>query len=431
MAMSGGVDSSVAAALLHEQGYNVVGVFMRLGVEPGRETCAVTAADAPNPRKAAGHTVSRRKHAPSASLPILAPTPIRADRARGCCSAADAADARSVAARLGVPFYALNFKPDFQRLIDDFADEYVRGRTPNPCVRCNQWLKFGRLADYAEVVEAEWIATGHYARVRHHHGAARLFRSTDRRKDQSYVLFGVAPAVLAKTLFPLGELTKEQVRDEARRLGLQVHDKPDSQDICFVPDGDYARIVAARRPESLRPGDIRHVDGRVVGRHGGVATLTIGQRRGLDVALGDRVYVTALDAETGTAWVGPREALETNGLVATDVNWLDGGTQGIGREAPTFSRDPQGSDSPHHVARGALSTDLPAPAACEPVRADVQIRYHHVPVPATVHADGNGTARVTFDRPVEAVTPGQAAVFYREDEVLGGGWIERGMFHGP
>lgn len=407
IAMSGGVDSSVAAALLREQGYDAVGVFMRLGTEHGPQPpSAATHGTGVSPVDAiCGTAVSpvdarRQLSAAASSLPVVSNRP---DRARGCCSASDAADARSVAARLNIPFYAVNFKPDFQRLIDDFADEYARGRTPNPCVRCNQWLKFGRLAEYADAMDCEFIATGHYAVTRRDAAGVHLHRATDRAKDQSYVLFGVPRDVLARTLFPLGDMSKDRVREQARLLGLDVHDKPDSQDICFVPDRDYARVVRARRPDALRPGDIRHVDGRVVGRHEGVATLTVGQRRGLDVALGERVYVTSLDAETDTVWVGPRESLAADGLIATDVNWL--------REVSQIIEC--GSSRGRKAAGGT--------------RASVQIRYHHEPAQATITPRTDASADVQFDHPVEAITPGQAAVFYNNDEVLGGGWIDRAI----
>ncbi|MCK6486205.1 MAG: tRNA 2-thiouridine(34) synthase MnmA [Phycisphaerae bacterium] len=380
VAMSGGVDSCVAAAMLRAAGYDVVGVFMRLGSEAAHGGQAMLAAsDETRCDSSLGSA--------GMSLP-LAP----ADRTRGCCSASDASDARTVAARLGIPFHSLNFQPDFDRLIDYFADEYVRGRTPNPCVRCNQWLKFGRLEAYADVFEAEFIATGHYARVTHASDGPRLFRARDRRKDQSYVLFGVSRDVLRRTLFPIGELSKEEVRAEARRMGLAVFDKPESQDICFVPDGDYWSVVSRRRPAALRPGEIRHIDGRLVGTHTGVASFTIGQRRGVRVALGEPVYVTALDAASGVVTVGPREALFSGGLIAADVRWI---------------RPPDDRNAA--------------------IRAAVQIRYHHQPVPATLDVLDGGDVRVAFDAPVEAATPGQAAVFYDGDEVLGGGWIAKSV----
>lgn len=362
VAMSGGVDSSVTACLLREQGYDVVGVFMRLGAEPVAATCDPS----------------------TVSLPIASDQP---DRHRGCCSALDATDARVVAGKLGIPFYALNFQEDFAKLIDYFADEYAVARTPNPCVRCNQWLKFGKLIAYADAINADLIATGHYARVDIVEDRPRLRRAVDSDKDQSYVLFGIAPEVLCRTLFPLGGMTKPEVRAHARRFGIAVHDKPDSQDICFVPDRQYARVVQNRRPDAFIPGEIRHVDGRVLGSHTGIPNFTVGQRRGLNIAVGSPVYVTDLDADSGTVTVGPQESVYESTVRATSMQWL-----------------------------------TPPPA--EPFRANVRIRYNHDAAPALVHTNGDDTVEALFDDPQWAVTPGQAMVIYDEDEVLGGGWIE-------
>jgi tRNA-specific 2-thiouridylase len=365
--MSGGVDSGVAACLLHEQGYDVVGVFMRLGAE----------------NAVVGVTERRGDF----SLPISSNA--LPDRHRGCCSAADATDARLVAGMLGIPFYALNFEEDFSRLIDYFADEYAKARTPNPCVRCNQWLKFGRLVEYADAIGADWIATGHYAKTVHSDGGTRLCRARDARKDQSYVLFGVPPDVLSRTLFPLGDMTKAEVRDVARRRGLALHDKPESQDICFVPDRAYERIVRHRRPDAFADGEIRHTDGRVLGRHEGLPNFTIGQRRGLRVAVGSPVYVADLDESTGTVTVGPAAELMSPQAHVANISWL-------------------------------------RPPTCASFRASVQIRYNHVAADAAVSVMTDSTqAVVQFDEPQWAVTPGQAAVFFDGDEVLGGGWIEK------
>ncbi len=434
--MSGGVDSSVAACLLHEQGYDVVGVFMRLGSHehlPAGGDAASIAQAAQNARAADAcatdacavdklDTSAESGRAPrTVPLPVQSAAP-RGDRHRGCCSAEDATDARVVAGKLGVPFYALNFEKDFSKLIDRFADEYAVGRTPNPCVLCNSWLKFGKLRSYADAVGAEYIATGHYARLDWREdgaGMARPILRTARHteKDQSYFLFGVSPRMLRRTLFPLGDLTKEQVRAHARRLGLAVHDKAESQDICFVPDRDYAAVVRARRPEAFVPGEIRHVDGRVLGRHDGLPQFTVGQRRGVRVAEGAPIYVTNLDASTGTLTVGPRESALTGALRASGVHWLI--------DRPTG-----------------------------PIRALVRVRYNHAAAPATVtiHAANDGipssgdrdraglgsghgvvsgesaggadTVIVRFDEPQWAVAPGQAAVFYDGEVVLGGGWID-------
>ncbi|NLX20850.1 MAG: tRNA 2-thiouridine(34) synthase MnmA [Phycisphaerae bacterium] len=357
VAMSGGVDSSVAACLLHEQGHEVVGLFMRTGVE------GVTA-----------------------SADARDPDPV-AERHRGCCSALDASDARAVAGRLGVPFFALNFKADFERIIDHFAGEYLRGRTPNPCVMCNEYLKFGRLAEYGRAVGADFVATGHYARIDRCGDEYCLRRGRDTEKDQSYVLFGMGREMLSRTLFPIGELTKEQVRAEARRFGLPICDKRESQDICFVPDRDYARVVRERRPDSFVPGAIVDREGHEVGRHEGIAHFTVGQRRGLRVAMGKPIYVTRIDAKDHTVTIGSREDLAADHLEASSVRWLI--------EPPTH-----------------------------PLHVEVKIRYTHRPAAAVVEAIGPDRVRVAFREPQTAITPGQAAVLYDEDMVLGGGWID-------
>jgi len=352
VAMSGGVDSSVAAAILVEQGFDVVGLFMRMGVE----------ARGPEDGAPAGRAA--------------------------CCSAADAADARFVAGVLNIPFFALNFSAEFGGIIRHFADEYARGRTPNPCILCNERLKFGRLLDYAIATGAEFVATGHYARVENTAEGVRLLRAVDRAKDQSYVLFELGRAVLARTRFPIGHLRKNEVRRKAEQLGLPVHSKPDSADICFAPDGNYARVVGTYRPDALRPGDVCDPDGRVVGGHEGIARYTIGQRHGLRIAMGVPMYVTNIDAQTNVVTIGPRECLLRDGLLASDVRWL---------------------------------IDEPA----GPVQGEVQIRYTHAAAPATIEPMPGGAARVRFRSPQTAITPGQAAVFYDGDRVLGGGWIER------
>ncbi len=372
VAMSGGVDSSVAACLLQEQGYDVMGVFMRLGVhEPAQDEDACAA------------------DARSLNLPIQRPEADRPDKHRGCCSAADAADARAVAGRLGIPFYALNFQADFADLINYFADEYAAARTPNPCVLCNQRLKFGKLIAYADAVGADLVATGHYAIIDMHAGEPRLRRAAYRDKDQSYVLFGMPPEIMRRTLFPLGAMTKDEVREHARRFGLTLHDKPESQDICFVPDGDYARVVRERRPDAFRPGSIRHIDGRELGRHEGIGNFTIGQRRGIGVAAGSPIYVAELNAETATVIVAPKDDLYARTAVADNAIW--------------HGEPPQ-----------------------QPMRAFVKIRYNHEAAPATVEASSDGARiHVEFDKPQLAVTPGQALVVYEGDIVLGGGWISK------
>lgn len=353
VAMSGGVDSSVAACLLHEQGYDVIGLFMRVGAQ-----------------------------APAADSATPAGRP-----QQGCCSATDAADAQLVAGKLNVPFYALNFERDFDGIIDYFVDEYRWGRTPNPCVVCNSNLKFGRLLGYADAVGADFIATGHYARMETRDGRRRLCQGVDRRKDQSYVLFSLDRTVLDRVLLPVGGMTKDQVRQEAARLGLGVCEKPDSVEICFVPDRDYARLVRQRRPEAFRPGNVVDQQGNVLGRHQGIANFTIGQRRGLGIAVGHPVYVTRLDVLDNTVTLGDRDALLRQSFQVRRLNFLDQ------PPSPTF-------------------------------RARVKIRYHHQAAPATIELRHDDSAAVTFDEPQSAVTPGQASVFYDGDAVIGGGWIE-------
>ncbi|MCI0461488.1 MAG: tRNA 2-thiouridine(34) synthase MnmA [Gemmataceae bacterium] len=349
LAMSGGVDSSVAAYLLREQGYEVIGLFMRTGV-----------------------------HGPEDE---------RAAHKKGCCSALDAGDARRVADRLDIPFYALDFERDFGRIMDYFADEYTAGRTPNPCVVCNTWLKFGKLWAYGKQLDADFIATGHYARVLDRGGRFELHRAADPAKDQSYVLFGISARVLPHLTFPIGDRRKEEVRALARAAGLGIAAKPDSVEICFVPDNDHASFVRRRRPEHDTAGEIVDRGGNVLARHDGIEQFTIGQRKGLGFAAGSRRYVLEIVPETHTVVVGDREELLATGLVASRVNWLG--------EAPT------------------------GPLTCT-----AKIRYRHPGAPAVVTPLHEGGARVDFATPQSAITPGQAVVFYEGDRVLGGGWIE-------
>ncbi len=363
VAMSGGVDSSVAACLLVEQGYEVMGLFMRTGVKDPERSGSAEGHESPAAQKVTS-------------------------RHQGCCSASDAADARFVAGMLGIPFYALNFEREFDTLIDHFADEYARGRTPNPCIVCNDRLKFGRIVEYADAVGARYIATGHYARIAQRGGRAVLMRGRDEKKDQSYVLFGLDRAILQRVLFPVGELTKDEVRAIARRFNLPNCDKPDSVEICFAPDRDYARVVRQRRPEAFAEGDVIDGDGRVVGRHKGVPHYTVGQRRGLGIAAGIPIYVTRLDVEKNTVTVGQSDALMHSALVA---------------DRASFQVDPPDG----------------------PFRAAVKIRYLHQAAPATVEPLDGGRVRVVFDEPQRAIAPGQAVVFYDGDVVLGGAWIER------
>ena len=350
VAMSGGVDSSVAALLLCRQGCDVVGVFMRSGV---------------------AHP--RADHDP------MYPT---------CCSRTDADDARHTASQLGIPFYELDFRAEFEALMERFCREYARGRTPNPCIECNTRLKFGRLWDYAQQIDANAIATGHHARIVHDHDGPELHRGCDAAKDQSYALFAVRPEVLSHMRLPVGQYHKAQVREIARQVGLETQSKRESQEICFVPDNDYRGFVRQRLGGASRPGPIVDVHGRVLGQHDGIEGFTIGQRRGLGVAVGRPQYVVRLDAAANRVIVGDRRDLDSTRLLATGVNWL-----------------------------------VPVPDG--PLRAPVQIRYQHPGAMATICPEGPSRAVVVFDETQSAVTPGQAAVFYRGDRVLGGGWIDR------
>jgi tRNA-specific 2-thiouridylase len=380
VAMSGGVDSSVAACLLVEQGYEVIGLFMRVGHHG--------AAEIPTTEGSA----DRRTH-------------------QGCCSASDAADARFVAGMLGIPFYALNFEKDFDAIIDHFADEYARGRTPNPCVMCNDRLKFGRLVEYADAVGARYVATGHYARIDRCGGSPRLLRGVDARKDQSYVLFGLGREVLDRILFPVGDLRKDEVRRIAAKHNLPNQHKPDSVEICFVPDRNYARVVRDRRPDGFSEGEVVDFAGLVIGRHGGIANYTIGQRRGLGIAAGKPMYVTQLDVLNNRVVMGGADDLLSAGLVAERVNLLADVVAAAG---------PDGGESRGSCEESAGSGS----AGAGSFRAQVKIRYLHEAALATVRLLPRRRANIAFDAPQRAVTPGQAVVFYDGDRVLGGGWIE-------
>ncbi len=401
VAMSGGVDSSVAAALLQRQGYDCIGVFMRLGGDAGEAADggvapAIEPADDPadliacSPEKATAHLaqIANRKSQ-------------IANHKQGCCSAADAADARYVAGLLNIPFYALNFQHDFAGIIDYFVREYNAGRTPNPCVRCNEYLKFGKLARYARAVGADYVATGHYARIRHLPAAAdrpaesHLLRARDLSKDQSYVLFGIPPEELPRLLLPLGDLEKSAVRRIAEQLHLPVFDKPDSQEICFVPDNDYAALIRRKSPDSFRDGPITIADGTIVGTHHGHQHYTLGQRKGLRLAFGHPIYITKIDPATNTIVVGEKHELLHRTLLARQINWL--------------VADP--------------ATGRPAPPA-EPIRCTAKVRYNSPPAPATAMLIGEDRLLVRFDHPVSAITPGQAVVCYEGDRLLGGGWID-------
>jgi tRNA-uridine 2-sulfurtransferase len=355
-AMSGGVDSSVAALLLQEAGYDVVGLFLKNGVK------------APEPGQ--GSRPGRQ----------------------GCCSIDDAADARRVADALRIPFYALDYGREFSRIIEYFVDEYNSGKTPSPCVLCNTWLKFGTLVEFAKKLGAEAVATGHYARVDVLEGDGpryALRRAADRAKDQTYFLSGLTQEQLAWCRFPVGGLTKPEVREIARRADLRVAEKPESMEICFVPTGDYRRVLEERAPGSLREGDIVDEDGNALGRHGGFQGFTIGQRKGLKLAMAEPTYVTGLDPGQNRVIVGPREALAREELIAEKVVW--------------------GSRV--------------APAVGDKIPCAVQIRHRHTPVPATAEVEADGRVRVRFDRPVDAIAAGQAVALYDGEYVLAGGFI--------
>lgn len=347
IAMSGGVDSSVAAWLLAEEGLSMVGLFMRNGV----------------------HVDESEVHKKS------------------CCSVGDARDARMVAAKLGIPFQAVDLKREFGAIIRYFLEEYGRGRTPNPCAVCNRDLKFNRLLAFADELGAEGVATGHYAQLEIVDGRVHVRRGVDASKDQSYQLFCVAEENLRRTRLPLGGMQKSEVRAMAGKVGLRTAKKPDSQEICFVPSNDYRKLLDEKGVE-LHPGSFVDTGGRVVGSHKGTEHFTIGQRRGLGVALGSPAYVIEILPESGTVVLGTRDECASSVFTTEPVN-LIGFDAGPGDE----------------------------------FRAEVQVRYHHRAAPATIRVDPGGGARVEFDEPQHAVAPGQGAAFYRGDRLLGGAWI--------
>jgi tRNA-specific 2-thiouridylase len=353
VAMSGGVDSSVAAALLVAQGHEVVGVTLHL-------------------------------------WPAWLPEPD--DAFRACCGVSAVEDARAVARRLGIRHYVLNMREQFEReVIARFADAYARGRTPNPCIACNQAIKFSLLLARADALGLDGVATGHYARVERDPATGRylLRRGRDPRKDQSYVLYGLTQAQLERVCFPLGEYTKEQTRALARQYGLPVADKPDSQEICFVPRGSYAEVVGRLRPDALRPGPILDTAGRVVGQHRGIGRYTVGQRRGLGVAGGSPRYVVAIDPARNAVVVGSDDDLLADSLVACEMNWV--AIDHLDAPRPVTARV-------RHGGQDLEATALPGPHP--------------------------GQVTVRFRRPHRAPSPGQAVVLYDGDTVLGGGTIE-------
>ncbi|HNX27171.1 MAG TPA: tRNA 2-thiouridine(34) synthase MnmA [Phycisphaerae bacterium] len=345
VALSGGVDSAAAACILLERGFEVTGAF--LCMERPAEDCS----------------------------------------ARTCCSPQDAWDAAAVADKLGIRLLKIPAAGYFEKIMSDFADEYATGRTPNPCIHCNVLLKFGHLAKIADDAGIDYIATGHYARVVQTADGNCFARSFAKNKDQSYVLFALSPDLLGRILLPLGNFTnKLEIRQIALAAGLPVHDKPESQDICFIAENGLANFMRRMRPDSMRAGNIYDTAEKIVGHHDGAAQYTIGQRRGIGVSAAEALYVTRVDPENASIWVGPRETLNMGGLFANNSNWF---------------------------------CDLP-----QKFEAKVQLRAHHATVPAYIRILPENRFEVKFTSPIIGVTPGQAAVVYRDDILLGGGWIE-------
>jgi len=358
-AMSGGVDSSVAAALLKRQGRDVIGVTMNL-FSLAKEECA-------------------------------------RDDLRSCCGWKAREDANRVAVRLGIPHFVVDFRPEFERsVIEDFGREYARGRTPNPCIRCNRFLKFGLLLERIGALGAETVATGHYARVAFDPESGRwlLRKGADADKDQSYFLYPLSQAQLSRTLFPVGELAKAEVRRLAAEFGLPVAQKGESQEICFIPDDDYPRFLRGKFPEAFRPGPIVDRAGKVIGRHEGIARFTVGQRSGLGIAAPRPLYVLAVDAATNTVVAGENRDLERRRLLVEEVNW---------------------------ISIRALNT---------PRAVKVKVRYRQAEAPAMIVPEADGCVRVEFEASQRAIAPGQAAVFYDGDVVVGGGLIARALEEG-
>lgn len=352
VAMSGGVDSSVAAFLTQQAGFDCIGVTMRLYDTLPDESCDTNT----------------------------------------CCSLEDVEDARSVARRLGMPFYAFNFKADFrEKVIEKFIHCYECGLTPNPCIECNRHLKFDHLLRRGAELGCDCVVTGHYAQIRQDERTGRyiLYKAADAGKDQSYVLYCLTQEQLAHTRFPLGGLTKSEARAIAEEQGFINARKHDSQDICFVPDGDYAAFMERYTGKDYPAGNFLDLDGNVVGQHQGAVRYTLGQRKGLGLAMGAPIYVCAKDMERNTVTVGPNEALFSTTLLANDWNWF------------------------------------PFPTLTEPLRVSAKARYNQLPQPATVYPEADGTARVVFDAPQRALTPGQAVVLYDGDMVVGGGTITK------
>lgn len=350
VAMSGGVDSSTVAALLHEAGYQVIGITLQLYDY--------------------GMTIGKKG---------------------ACCAGQDIYDAKMVAAKLGIPHYVLDYETRFKNaVIDDFVDSYIRGETPLPCVRCNQSVKFVDLMKMAKDLEADALVTGHYVRRLEGFDGPELHAAIDPKKDQSYFLFATTKEQINYIHFPLGSMTKDETRNHALRFGLEVADKPDSQDICFVPEGSYSKLVSKLRPSAAVAGKILHIDGFELGNHKGIINYTIGQRKGLGIASADPLYVTKIDPEKNIIYVGPVEALNKTEFYIKDLNWLGAGE--------SFANN---------------------------LEVKVKIRSTQHPICAILSHFDDAKAKVTLLSPDKAITPGQACVIYDGTRVLGGGWITR------
>ena len=347
--MSGGVDSSVAAYLLKEQGYEVIGITMRM------------APDDPDHEENEG----------------------------GCCGLSAVEDARRVCDILDIPFYVMNFKKSFkEKVIDNFADEYIAGRTPNPCVNCNKYLKFDELLRKARGIGAEYVATGHYAKIEQVNGRYQLIKSDDDKKDQTYMLYNFTQDQLAHTLMPCGKYTKDKIREIAKEIGLAVHNKKDSEEICFIPDNNHGRFISEYRPKAVKPGNFVDKSGKILGRHKGIVYYTIGQRKGLGLSLGRPVFVTDIKPDRNEVVIGSEEEIFKNILIAKDVNFIS-----------------------IEKLEGELSVTA-------------KIRYSAKPVPAKLYPLKDGRVKVVFEEKVRAITKGQSVVFYDGNIVVGGGIIE-------